>query len=79
MIEETGERRWLWEKLEDTGFPERVNHAVAGCTEKGSDRRLMFSIGGFNGRGIVRNKYERWNDLGDVPLDVLQFDVGTWP
>ena len=76
MIEEIGERKWLWENLEDAGFSTKVNHAVTGCTDERSGRRLMFSAGGFAGRGIVRSRYERWNELGDVSLDLLQFDVG---
>ena len=68
-------RRFVWTQWEDSGFLERVNHSVTSCNEDGD--RSMFAIAGFQGRGKPIGGTERWNDLGDTPLDILQLDVGT--
>lgn len=68
-------RRFLWTKWEGNGFPERVNHAVTSCNVDG--HRYMYAFGGFRGRGTVFvTGHEMWNDLGEVPMDVIQFDLG---
>lgn len=64
-------RTCRWTEWESSGFPERVNHAIA------SDESSMYALGGFSGRGVVpRIGYESWNDLGSVPLDVIRLDTG---
>ena len=73
----TPRRRFVWSQWEDTGFPERVNHAVTSIHDEEQGRRWMFAIGGFQGRGKpVVTGNEEWNDLGEVPLDVHELDVG---
>ena len=64
-------RSYVWSKLEESGFLERVNHAVA------SDGKYMYSFGGFRGRGnLIGSTLENWNDLGEVPMDVMRLDIG---
>ena len=66
-----------WSEWEDCGFPDRVNHATTAYTdEKG--RRRIYAMGGFAGRGRAVSGEERWNDLGEVALDVLELDVGSF-
>lgn len=65
-------RGYRWTKWDDCGFPDRVNHAVS------TDGRSAYAIGGFSGLGKSRGTtaVESWNDLGNVPLDVLKFNTG---
>ena len=68
-------RGYRWTKWDDCGFPDRVNHAVS------TDGRSAYAIGGFSGLGKSRGTtaVESWNDLGNVPLDVLKFNTGETP
>ena len=69
-------RKYLWSKWEESGFQERVNHAVTSCVDE-QGHGYMYSMGGFEGRGRVWNSgHEIWNDLGQVPMDVVKLDVG---
>ena len=67
--------RTTWSEWEDCGFPNRVNHATTANTDK-QGRRRVYAMGGFAGRGRAIAGGERWNELGDVDLDVLELDVG---
>ena len=69
--------RMTWSEWEDCGFPNRVNHATTAYTDK-QGRRRVYTMGGFAGRGRAVAGEERWNDLGDVDLDVLELDVGKF-
>ena len=66
-----------WSEWEDCGFPDRVNHATTALTDS-NGRRRVYAMGGFAGRGHAVSGEERWNDLGEVALDVLELDVGTF-
>lgn len=70
-------RRFVWSKWENCGFPEKVNHAVASWISDVDQRHFMYALGGFKGRGSADGiNYEVWNELGDMPLDVVRLDVG---
>ena len=69
-------RRFMWSKWEHSGFPEKVNHAVASWTSDSDQSHFMYAIGGFEGRGNVKRGFEDWNDLGEIPLDMVRLDVG---
>ena len=69
--------RMTWSEWEDCGFPDRVNHATTAYTDK-KGRRRVYTMGGFAGRGHAIAGEERWNDLGEVDLDVFELDVGKF-
>ena len=71
-------RRYVYTRWEDTGFPMRVNHAVTSYMDI-HGRGFVYSLGGFKGKGKVIPRgggYEQWPDLGRVPMDVVELDIG---
>ena len=69
-------RKYVYTRWEETGFPERVNHAVTSYSDD-EYRGFMYSLGGFKGKGEVGNGgIELWPDLGRVPMDVVELNLG---
>ena len=68
-------RKFVYTRWEETGFPKRVNHAVTSYSDD-EHRGFMYSLGGFKGKGEVRNGVEVWPELGRVPMDVVELNLG---
>ena len=74
------ERRFFWTCCRDSGFPNRVNHAVAAHTDENGDYYL-YSIGGYHAdddeRTVVQADMAGGPFFRSSPIDVHCLDVGT--
>ena len=68
-------RRYVFMRWDESGFPKRVNHAVTSFVDE-HGQGFMYSLGGFKGKGIINDGYEQWPDLGRVPMDVVELNLG---
>ena len=73
------ERRFFWTCCRDSGFPNRVNHAVAAHTDDNGDYYL-YSIGGYHAdddeRTVVQADMAGGPFFRSSPIDVHCLDVG---
>ena len=77
--DEDCERRFFWSCYKDSGFPHRVNHAVASCTDA-CGNSYMYSVGGYHADDDQRTVLQADSIGGPFfkrsPIDVHSMDVG---
>lgn len=76
----TAKRRYIWTYYPDSGFPNRVNHAVASHVDHGGGK-YVFSVGGYHADDDERTVLQA-DTLGgpffrSSPIDVHCMDVGA--
>ena len=73
------ERRYFWSHHTESGFPNRVNHAVAVCGDPSGDYSL-YSLGGYHAdddeRTVIQADTMGGPFFRSSPIDVHCLDVG---
>lgn len=75
------ERRFFWSCYKDSGFPHRVNHAVASYTDA-CGNSCMYSVGGYHADDDQRTVLQADSIGGPFfkrsPIDVHCMDIGKY-
>ncbi|KAL5474818.1 hypothetical protein EMCRGX_G026835 [Ephydatia muelleri] len=78
--EENCERRFFWSCYKDSGFPHRVNHAVAAYSDA-CGNSYMYSVGGYHADDDQRTVLQADSIGGPFfrrsPIDIHCMDIGT--